>query len=166
MSRYYAEELKSSLIQKMLPPSNYPVGRLSEETGITRSTLYTWRKQAIFEGASLPEFSVNPEKWSSEEKFEVVIETSPLNEAELSEYCRKKGLYPDQVEDWKTACLHANRQASTHQGKLSSDRKRDQKRIKALEKELNRKEKALAETAALLVLAKKARAIWGEAEGD
>ena len=114
----------------------------------------------------MPEFSVNPEKWSSEEKFEVVIETSPLNEAELSEYCRKKGLYPDQVEDWKTACLHANRQASTHQGKLSSDRKRDQKRIKALEKELNRKEKALAETAALLVLAKKARAILGEAEGD
>ena len=117
MSRYYAEELKSFLIQKMLPPSNYPVSRLSEETGITRSTLYTWRKQAIFEGASLPEFSVNPEKWRSEEKFEVVIETSPLNEAELSEYCRKKGLYPDQLEDWKTACLHANRQASTHQGK-------------------------------------------------
>ena len=166
MGRYYSEGLKSSLIQKMLPPSSYPVSRLSKETGITRSTLYTWRKQKLSEGVSLPESSVSSEKWSSEEKFEVVLETSALNEAEMSKYCRKRGIYPSQVHDWKSACLQANNSKTKHDTGLSTERKKDQKRIKALEKELNRKEKALAETAALLVLAKKARAIWGEPEGD
>lgn len=64
-----------------------------------------------------------------------MIETATFNEVEVSAYCREKGLYPDQAKD-------------------------DKKRIRQLEKELNRKEKALAETAALLVLRKKLSAFY------
>ena len=93
-----------------------------------------------------------------------MLETSALNEAELAEYCRKKGLYTDQINAWRSKCMQANEKTLTKEhktGKLT-----DRKRIKKLEKELNRKEKALAETAALLVLRKKANAIWGENEDD
>ncbi len=114
----------------------------------------------------MPGTGNKPDKWSSEEKFAVVLETATLNESELSEYCRKKGLYPEQVTEWKTACLKANSSPVDHRKALSEDRKRDKKAIKSLTKELKRKDKALAETAALLVLRKKAQAIWGDPEDD
>lgn len=143
-----------------------PVRRLAEETGITDSTLYTWRKRALPQGDVVPGAGNDPNKWSSEEKFAVVLETASLNEAELSEYCRKKGLYPEQVTEWKHACLKANVRPANKQKILSEERKRDKKIIKSLSKELKRKDKALAETAALLVLKKKAQAIWGDPEED
>ncbi|WP_201772806.1 hypothetical protein [Endozoicomonas numazuensis] len=89
-----------------------------------------------------------------------------VKETELSEYCRKKGLFPEQIAQWETACLTANAEAAEQRKLLAEERKQDKKIIKNLERELNRKDKALAETAALLVLAKKARAIWGEREDD
>ncbi|NRA43306.1 MAG: transposase [Pseudomonadales bacterium] len=89
-----------------------------------------------------------------------------MNEAELSEYCRKKGLYPEQVDDWKASCMQANASAQEVAKANREQSKQDKKRIKKLESELKRKEKALAEAAALLVLQKKAQALWGESEDD
>lgn len=166
MSRYYPEELKSSLVQKMLPPFNMPVRRIARETGITKTSLYSWKKKALEQGVFVPEVTKNADKWNTEAKFAVVIETAPMNETEISEYCRKKGLYSGQVEEWKKACIQANATSSSRSEALSREHKKDKKTIKDLRRELNRKDKALAETAALLVLAKKARAIWGETEED
>ena len=94
----------------------------------------------------------------------VVLETANLTEIEFSEYCREKGVYPEQVKEWKEACINANdnaREKGTQAGKeLRAERKEKEKK----EKELARKEKALAEAAALLVLRKKADAIWGTDE--
>ena len=149
-----------------MPPFNMPVRRLAEETGITNSTLYTWRKDALAQGVPVSGKGNNPNKWRSEDKFAVVLETATLNETELSEYCRKKGLYPEQVADWKTTCVRANNKAIDQQKAITEERKQDKKKIKNLTRELMRKDKALAETAALLVLTKKARAIWGEPEDD
>ena len=102
------------------------------------------------------------ERWSSETKFAVVIETATLNEAELGEYCRRRGLYPEQIRAWRQACKQANRGAG--RPSISDTTRADRQRIRELEHELRREEQALAETAALLVLRKKAQAIWGEPE--
>jgi len=69
------------------------VSALARETGITEQTLYAWRRQMKAQGVPVPGDGKNPEAWSSEDKFAVVLETAPLNEAELAEYCRRKGLY-------------------------------------------------------------------------
>lgn len=99
---------------------------------------------------------------SSAEKFSVVMETASLNEVELSEYCRRKGLYPEQINAWRETCMQANTSVSP---KVDRARLTTQsKQIKQLEAELRRKDKALAEAAALLVLQKKVRAIWEETE--
>ncbi len=88
-----------------------------------------------------------------------------MNEAELSVYCRERGLYVEQISEWREACEQANDWDRNQNRRLKDIRKADEKRIKELEWDLNRKEKALAETAALLVLRKKAQAIWGDTEG-
>ncbi len=162
----YSEERKQAVINKMMPPCNTPVSQLVEETGISDGTLYTWRKEARKRGVIVPGDGKNPEKWSSADKFAVVLETASLNEAELGEYCRKKGLYPEQIAQWKQACVNANASRQELTKKERDLLKQEQKKTRKLEKELNRKEKALAETAALLVLQKKARALWGESEDD
>ena len=81
-------------------------------------------------------------------------------ESQTSEYCRKQGLYPEQIQLWKKACQSANDWDSSQRAKVSKQHRIDQKKIKILERDLQRKEKALAEAAALLILQKKVRAIW------
>jgi len=134
------------------------------QEGINLSTLYSWQKQFNTSGLSVTKVS-SSEKWSSEEKFSVVLETATLSEVELSEYCRVKGLYPEQIKAWKLACIAGN--TATKQVKrikTTPEQKSDKNRIKELERELRRKEKALAETAALLVLGKKFDAYWKQKE--
>jgi hypothetical protein len=87
----------------------------------------------------------------------VVIETAALSEAELAEYCRKKGLHVEQVRAWRRVCEGAN--AVVEERVTPAQRAQERKRVRELEKELRRKEKALAETAALLVLSRKLEAL-------
>lgn len=162
----YSQERKDAVIRRMMPPENTPVPVLVEETGISGVTLYHWRKQARAQGLVVPGDGRNPENWSPEDKFAVVLETASMNEAELAEYCRKKGLFAEQIAAWKENCLQGNATA-LEQSKAARKRERiTQQEVKRLKRDLHRKEKALAETAALLVLRKKMHAIWGEDEAE
>ena len=111
--KHYSQEYKQSVIAKMIPPHNRRVSELAEEMGISQQTLYSWRKKARKEGQVVPGDGKNSVQWSSADKFAVVLETAAMNEAELSEYCRSKGLYPEQVVEWKASCMQAN--ASTQE---------------------------------------------------
>ena len=85
-----------------------------------------------------------------------------LNDAGLAEYCRKRGLYPAPIAAWRSACEQANDWDRASTARLGQATKNEKKRIKDLERELARKDRALAETAALLGLRKKASAIRGD----
>ena len=89
-----------------------------------------------------------------------------MNETELAEYARQKGLYIEQIKAWRDACINANGGIAKEAAKLNRELKDSDKERRKLEKELTRKEKALAEAAALLVLSKKADAIWGDPEEE
>jgi len=157
----YPAERKEAILQKMAPPMSLTIPELAEQEGISAATLYNWRKQARARGQVLPSRSTKPDQWTSQEKFQIVLETVPMNEAEVSAYCRERGLYPEQVEAWRDVCMKANDEAPAQAKQFRQARKAEQKRLRKLERELRRKDKALAETAALLALSKKAEAIWG-----
>lgn len=162
--RRYSKERKEAVLRKMMPPVNTPIAELARTEEIPYVTLYKWRKQLKEQGNAVPGNGKNSEKWSTEDKFAIVLEAAPLNEAEMSEYCRKKGLFVEQIDAWKQACMQANTEETPRKQNTGKCSQEYVKKIKRLEQELNRKEKALAETAALLVLRKKASAIWGEDE--
>jgi len=163
----YSLERKESVLRKLLPPESRSVAEVSEEEGICTATLYNWRKATRTKGQLVSDKDSPADHWSSQEKFAVVLETASLNENELAEYCRKRGVYPQQVAQWRDACLTANQPLSrADRRREQSIERSNQKKVKSLEKELARKEKALAETAALLVLRKKANAIWGPGEDE
>ena len=161
MARKYAAEFKESIIVRMLPPRSESVPSISKETGIPVDTLYTWRIQ-YRNNRRVPAISVNCllKNHDSEEKLQAIIETASLSENELGEYCRRKGYYPEQIAGWRASIVQGLSAPAT-----KADREQLQqqsKMIKQLHQELNRKEKALAEAAALLVLGKKVAALWEE----
>ena len=159
----YPNERKEAVLKKMLPPQSQSIPVLATAEGISEATLYAWRKAARATGRLLPG-NRTPTGWTSADLFAAVVESSGMNETERSTYCRQRGLYPEQLTHWRQACEQANDWDRSQTKRLQEARKVDQQQIKDLERELRRKEKALAETAALLVLRKKAQAIWGEAE--
>ena len=164
--KQYAIERKDAVIKRMMPPENTPVPVLVEETVISKVTLYDWRKQARAKGLVVPGDGRNPESWSPEDKFAVVLQTATMSEAELSEYCRKKGLFAEQIATWKENCLQGNAATSGKSEADWTETRLARDEVKQLKRELRRKDKALAETAALLVLRKKMHAIWGEDEDE
>lgn len=150
---YYSKEQRSAIVNQYLV-SGLSLREFSKREGIAKSTLYTWSRQL----QPIKLSSMKKTGLTSEQRFAIVLETSTLSEVELSKYCREKGIYPDQVHEWKKACMAAN---SEKNQPVAGVNKTQSKRIKELEKELLRKEKALAETAALLVLRKKFNARYG-----
>lgn len=160
----YPEERREAVLRKLLPPHNRTIKSLAEEEGISVATLYGWRKQARQAGRLLPDNSTEPEGWSSRDKFNAVLETAALSEAELAEYCRRRGLYVEQIQRWRVSCEQANDRAEADARRDTEAMKVERKRSRDLERELRRKDAALAETAALLALRKKARAIWGDGD--
>lgn len=148
----YGREFKERAVARLLPPESAAIDVVAREFGVSVATLERWRANALLEPAST-------RSWTAASRLEAVITTAALNETESGAWCREHGLYPTDLETWRqnaTAALAGpdERRATPLQTR------QDQRRIKDLERELHRKDKALAETAALLVLSKKARAIF------
>jgi transposase-like protein len=159
----YSSEFKEQIVRKMMPPSSQSVAHISRETGIAAPTLYSWRNQLRSQGYVVPATDKDPENWNWKTKAAAVIATQSMNEAEKSEYCRQNAIYIEQLEAWESAFEVADGIKSPTS---KSEEAAARKKVKQLEKELRRKDKALAEAAALLVLSKKVQAIWGTKEED
>lgn len=161
----YSKELKDSITTRLITGET-SASDLARETGISLNTIYRWRDKAKKAGISLTTKFKSADKWSTQDKFQIVLETAVMNEIELAEYCRKKGLYTQQVKEWKDACMQANGGVAEEASRLNLELKKSEQEKKKLERELRRKEKALAEAAALLVLRKNAEAIWWDHEEE
>jgi transposase-like protein len=151
----YPKERKEAVLKKMLPPDNMSVPQIATEEGISEATIYNWRKEARAQGRLLPEGDSTPQGWTSRDKFAAVVETAAMNAAELSQYCRRRGLYPEQLQVWRRACEQANDYEEARVRRTQEEIRALKRKQQELELESRRKEKALVETAALLVLKKR-----------
>ena len=168
MFKKYSPGFKSRMVKRMAGPEGISATSLSDEVGVPQSTLSRWLRTSSTVapmGGSRNEQDdapKSPRDWSPEEKLQVVVEAMGLGESELGEFLRRKGLHTAQLEEWRAAA-----ETALSAPKKSSRKKKspEAQRIKELEREVNRKDKALAEVTALLALKKKLEAIWGD-EGD
>jgi transposase-like protein len=158
----YSEERKAAVLNKLLPPQNRTVVSVAAEEGISDVTLYSWLKQCRQRGMPVPGNRRAGDDWSPEAKLAVVIETAPMSEAELSAYCREKGLYREQVQRWKEGCLQGAGMQEDRDKVAQKQQREAQKTIKKLKAEVRRKDHVVAETTSLLVLSKKLEALYGE----
>jgi transposase-like protein len=161
----YSNERRKAVVAKLLPPHNRSGHGVAQQERISEPTVYKWRKEAREQGRCLPNAGDGgTTAWSSKDKFAAVLETAAMNDAELAEYCRRRGVYPEQLAVWRRDCEQAASLSQQERRQEALESKAQRERIRELERELKRKNAALAETAALLTLSKKARAIWGDVE--
>lgn len=132
----YTKERKAEIIHRMMPPENESVAQIAKEEGITSVR----RKEARVAGSVTPGNGQTSDKWRSHDKFLIVMDTFAMNELEIAEYCRKKGLYREQIEAWRNVCLQANAQSFDQAKQLNGELKDEQQRAKKLEKDLRKKE--------------------------
>ena len=147
--------------RKLITGSAISAGSLSLEVGVPQSTLSRWVRENGSMGTGGNGMKKRrPQDWNAEEKMDAVLGYEKREEEQRGQYLREKGLHTVHIEQWRQTVIEGLKKAKQN--------KQDPhvKRIKELEKELRRKDKALAETAALLVLKKKARAIWGDPEDE
>ena len=142
----------------MLPPESAPLEAVAREIGVSADTLERWRSEALANPA-------RERSWTAAARLEAVITTAAMDEAARGAWCREHGVYPQQLQQWRENATQAL--AEPEEARASPQQtKHDRRRIKELERELRRKEKALAETAALLVLSKKVSAIFNKDKGE
>jgi transposase-like protein len=158
----YSLELKESISKRFQGASPPKIAELSVSTGISKSTLYLWRQQALPSISSPSPLSCSPPRRSADEKWRLIKLSEALEGQELGEFLRREGLHLAQLDEWRTDILKALKPMNK---KIKSRSKRErelEKRVKYLEADLKRKESALAEAAALLLLSKKVKVLWEE----
>ena len=164
--KHYSAERKEAVLAKLLPPHNMTVTQVAEQENIASATLYNWRDKAKKSGIPVPGKTPTSEQWSADAKLAVIIETASMSESELGKYCRAKGLLVEQIKRWKQDCLAGFQTTQEQEKRAAKQAKADKREIKNLNRELRKKDAALAETAALLVLRKKLNAFWGDDNED
>lgn len=159
----YSAEFKEAAVQKLLSRGNKTVKEIIEEIGIASPTIYQWRDNLANIGGMKK--SSKPQSRSVSEKLKALAEYNILPVEKRGEYLRKNGLHEEHLKEWQNQIEEAFAPAK-RSSKERMEKSADQKKIKELERELRRKEKALAEAAALLILKKKADLIWGSEEDE
>lgn len=141
---------------RLLAPESAALDDVARETGVGVGTLERWRSEALSRPA-------RERTWTAVARFDAVLTTAAMDEASKSAWCRAKGVYPQELVAWRQAATQAL--AEPEEARASpQETRQDRQRIKDLERELRRKDHALAETAALLVLSKKVAAIFNTGE--
>jgi transposase-like protein len=154
------------MVQRMLGPNAMSANALAEDVGIHQPTLSRWLRDARILGDTMTQKKRKKkagQKWSSAEKLRVVLAASELKDGELGAFLRREGLHEADLERWRTAMLTALDEDGVKKRRGPSP---EAKKLAAVQRDLYRKDKALAEVSALLVLKKKADAIWGVVDDD
>ncbi len=173
MYQKFSQSFKKQAVEKALNRSdNITLKEIADPLGVGLSSLSRWILQAKKQELETesPNEIINmtkdkrPQDWTLEERLNMIITCATLDEVDLAENCRKQGIYPHHIAQWKLDFSNGNH--SDNKTISRTEIKTLRHENKSLKKELNRKDKALAETAALLVLKKKVNEIWGSFDAN
>lgn len=155
-------EAKEAIVNQAIHRSSKGIKEIATVNNIGYSTLQRWLKEyRTNSDSNTPKQKNNKDQLSRSDKFNHIITSTGLDDTALGIYCREQGIYSHQLQEWKQDIMSDSSQTNV---KLRNELKQVKAENKRLKKDLNRKDKALAETSALLVLKKKATLIWGGSE--
>lgn len=172
----YTEAFKSQMVKRMLGPPVVTATELAKQVGVTQPTLSMWLREARRVAATMPDEKTAPaapKKWTTEEKLRVLVAAHGLAGEALGALLRREGLHEVELRGWRDAAagaLGTSAEAASSATLSAGQRRRlaaSEKRVKELERELRRKESALAEAGAMLFLEKKLKSMgWDERNSE
>ena len=158
----YSRGFREAILRKVLPPESQPIRRISRESGVCEQTIRNWMILSKNGMMDETECDLSPNQRSAAEKLRLVIEGKALTEEQLGEWLREQGMHTEHLTLWEQEITTiVTEKNGKHREELFTLRKENKK----LKKELARKEKALAEMAALMTLKKNWESFLEENEG-
>lgn len=156
----YSDEFKEQALAKVYSRGNRSIQAIADELNLSVHTLKTWMSHTALNDKNRAQSPAKrPQDWSPEQRLQALQETHALSGEALNTWCRERGLFTYQLQQWKADfCTGASSDNDRKDSQTLRSLKAENQR---LERELARKEKALAEAAALLILQKKVRALLG-----
>jgi transposase len=155
----YTNGFREAAVKKMLEPGGRSVAELSKELGVSEQTLYNWRNRFRMTSGIESVPNKSPRQWTIQERYDATLHAVSLTGEKYGEWLRTQGLRSDDIDTWKREL-----RTMTSSTKDKEEIRELRKKNKELERELYRKDKALAEVSALLVLKKKVNLLWGGSE--
>ena len=159
-TKRFSEEFKEAVVKKLISRGNKTLEQFCNENNLALSSVSRWQSQC----ANVLEMKHKKDKskYSGENILKIISETYSLNEEDLGIYLRKNGLHSNQLTEWRLGIL-----SSMNQSKVNPHKKDERDvEIKELKKNLHKKNAALAEVSALLILQKKANLLWPQPSED
>lgn len=161
---------KTAIIMQAINRGSRGIAEIAAINNIGKSTLTRWvrqYKQGNIPGSKAlkPNTARDSRPLNAEQKFRHILASNGLDDVSLGKYCRQHGLYAHELTTWKNAFM-SNKNTGDNSAEIKAELNDMKAKNKKLESELRRKDKALAEASALLILKKKADLIWGESEDD
>ena len=166
----YAAGFKTRMVQRLAGREGISATALAKEVGVSQNTLSRWLREASAAGptvASMKKKKPSSRKSTSrgrtaEEKFQIVLKAAALSDDELGAFLRREGIHEAQLEEWRAKAMEAATDALKAPHGKRSENTPEARKIRALESELRRKNDALAEASALLILKKKFQELMGD----
>jgi transposase len=165
VSQQRSEEFRRAAVEKFRSRGSRSVEDVSRVLGVSSWSLYQWARR-YGNDQGMVKRNRRPGDRCTQEKLKAVIEFEGLQGDKQGEYLRREGLHSDHIAAWKKSMEAGLESGGGDHQAARTERAQDKRKIKELEKELQRKDRALAETTALLVLKKKADLIWGNGENE
>ena len=169
----YATGFKVRMVQRMAGREGISATALAKEVGVSQNTLSRWLREASVAGPTMASMKKKPSSRKSSsrgrtaaEKFQIVLKAAALSDDDLGAFLRREGIHEAQLEEWRAKATEAATGALKAPHAKRSERTPEARRIKDLERELLRKDRALAEVTALLALKKKVQELWGDEDDD
>ena len=160
MATYSAAFIEQAL-QKAYSRGDRTIMSVAADLNMSHHALRYWmKKKSILAGSPASKKEKRPSDWTVEEQLQALHESHTLSGEQLQAWCRERGLFPHNLTSWKAAFCAGSKETAPKVGEVKSLKDENVK----LKRELVRKDKALAEAAALLVLQKKFRALWEDEE--
>ena len=154
----YSQSFKEAIVTKILNRGSETVAEVCAREGVILATAQNWVRKE--KSLVMKQPSGKRKKWSAEAKLKAVSETMGISEAEVGQYLRREGIHSGELEDWRLQIV-TSLSAKSKAGLVSDERDEKIKdlegRLSVSERELLRKDKALADVSALLILQKKVR---------
>ena len=157
----YSIGFRNGVLKKVLPPENRSVKEIAQENGLSEQTIRNWMQQLKDGTLELITGESPPNQRSASEKMKLLLESKKVSNESMGQWLREHGLHSEHLPLWEQEMLEVVNDKLDKRKEQNAGLMKENRQLK---KELARKEKALAEMAALLVLKKKADEIWGDKE--
>ena len=159
----YSQQFRNMILHKMIGPQKRKAADLAAEYGVSLATINGWKAKLNHGTLLVMDNETNSTERSPTEKLMLLLEAYRIPQDELGEWLRRNGLHSQHLELWEQELKTLLTTTSNVQGK---DLKLAHKRLKEQEKELAKKDKALAELTTIIALQKKTALLFEEREDD